>query len=70
MQIQELYGPKTGVYEEWDCLHNTENASKTVNREKAYQIQPYPSDGFPCKVTLAKIGDRTNYFVEPRYCQK
>ena len=53
----------TGAYEEWDRLHGTKNANKTVNGERAYQIQlgsAHPSDGFPCRVTLAKIGDRTD----------
>lgn len=45
-----------GAYEEWDQLHGAKNASKTVDGERAYQIQlgsAHPSDGFPCRVTFA-----------------
>lgn len=44
----------TGAYEEWDLLHGTKNANRTVHGERAYQIQlgsAHPSDGFPCRVT-------------------
>lgn len=45
-----------GAYEEWDQLHGTKDANKTVDGERAYQIQlgsAHPSDGFPCKVAFA-----------------
>ncbi|MCJ1422456.1 hypothetical protein MMC29_000336 [Sticta canariensis] len=46
----------TGVYEEWDQLHGTTGANKTVDGERAYQIQlgsAHPSDGLPCRVKFA-----------------
>ena len=43
------------VYNEWDSLHPI-NGPKTVNGDRAYQIlsgAAHPSDGLPCRVSLA-----------------
>ena len=48
------------AYEDWDRL-NPKKGQKTVEGERAYQVLrggAHPSDGFPCRVALAKGEDR------------
>ena len=45
------------AYQEWDLLHPSGKAVKTVRGERAYQIEKggaHPADGFPCRVTFSK----------------
>ena len=43
------------AYQEWDQLHPSGGAVKTVRGERAYQIEKggaHPADGFPCRVSF------------------
>lgn len=43
------------AYQEWDRLHPSGKAVKTVRGERAYQIEKggaHPADGFPCRVAF------------------
>lgn len=45
------------TYQEWDLLHPSGKAVKTVRGERAYQIEKggaHPADGFPCRATFRK----------------